>query len=299
MGANAKMDLFKFQNEREKLRKRAREQAAAAGATGRMAGLKFEMFDAQAGKCLYCGQDFHYTSLDDYRLEHIVPRAQNGPDAVVNYVLAHEKCNNDKGDHTPYQWLHASDGWDAYVKRVTACAVNLRNKKVQLLDATTGGGTRATLHRLGGDGVDFTPRSNNGGAVVRIGGMATMKVVLSESSWLQGGLLRACAAAKAKQLADRPPLDCPDLDGWEERLKKPLRRSTSRDGCDGNQFLDRSGHETRRRSIFRFPPAIHINVRGFFEKRLAEGDTPPDRTRARSDGRGFTAGAAFWASVHR
>ena len=35
---------------------------------------------------------------------------------MVNYVLAHEKCNDEKGDNTPYQWLHGREGWDAYVR---------------------------------------------------------------------------------------------------------------------------------------------------------------------------------------
>lgn len=68
-------------------------------------------------------------------LEHIVPRAQGGPDAVVNYVLTTQKANEAKGDRTPYEWFHQEmpDKWDAYVNRVRARATHLRNKKVQLL----------------------------------------------------------------------------------------------------------------------------------------------------------------------
>jgi CRISPR-associated endonuclease Csn1 len=90
--------------------------------------------------CLYCGQSFAATKLDEYEIEHIVPRSQNGPDAMVNFVLAHHECNAAKGEQTPFQWWHNNTGqiapsidWDGYTKLVHSRATPLRNKKVQLL----------------------------------------------------------------------------------------------------------------------------------------------------------------------
>src|SRR5262249_53667690 len=54
-------------------------------------------------------------------------------DSAVNYVLTTRRANDDKGDLTPYEWLSAKDGWDAYVERVRKRIGTLRNKKVQLL----------------------------------------------------------------------------------------------------------------------------------------------------------------------
>jgi len=73
------------------------------------------------------------TNLQNYHIDHIVPRAQGGPDALLNYILTTNEANELKGKQTPYEWLHKTEGWDAYTDRVKARATLLRNKKVQLL----------------------------------------------------------------------------------------------------------------------------------------------------------------------
>jgi CRISPR-associated endonuclease Csn1 len=135
MGKKAKMDLAKFQSDREKARKEAREQAAEAGAGEKSAPLKYELAKAQGFRCLYCKDEssFAMSKLDEYEIDHIVPRSKGGPDAMVNYVLAHKKCNEAKGERTPFDWKHGTEGWDAYTKMVGDCSTTLRNKKIQLL----------------------------------------------------------------------------------------------------------------------------------------------------------------------
>jgi len=270
MGAKAKMDLFKFQNEREKTRKKAREQAATAGASGKMAGLKFELYEAQGCACLYCGQSFDYTSLDDYRIEHVVPRAQNGPDAVVNYVLAHEKCNDDKGDRTPYQWLYGSEGWDAYVRRVTACGTALRNKKVQLLtreDAQelvqryTALAETAWISRLAQKiaGLWFGWRNGNDDA-------GEKRIVV-----IAGGLTaRIRRRYRLNTLLNPAPADCTDPVAWEESAEKN-RDDDRHHALDAMviNFLPQWTRNAKKEHFFRFPAAIHTNAKAFFEKRLA------------------------------
>ena len=269
MGKTAKDALFKFQNEREKARKNARERAVAVEATGKMAGLKVELFDAQAGKCLYCGQDFHFTKLDDYRIEHIVPRAQNGPDAVVNYVLAHEKCNDEKGDQTPYQWLHGREGWDAYVQRVKACATTLRNKKVQLLTQEnaadlvqryTALAETAWISRLAQTiaGLWFGWRNGNdaegGKRVIVISGGLTARVRRSY---------------RLNSLLNPPPADCADLKAWEETAEKN-RADDRHHALDAMviNFLPQWTRNAKKEKFFRFPDAIHKNAKEFFRQRL-------------------------------
>jgi CRISPR-associated endonuclease Csn1 len=133
MGPKRKAELLQFQREREKARKEAREKATEAGAEEKSAALKYELCKAQGCICLYCGQPFAAAKLDEYEIEHIVPRSQSGPDAMVNYVLAHRQCNEAKGELTPFQWKHGKEGWDGYKKLVDSCGTALRNKKVQLL----------------------------------------------------------------------------------------------------------------------------------------------------------------------
>lgn len=133
MGKKAKLEYMKFQRERASERAKAREEAAKAGATEGAAGLKMELHKAQGGICLYTGEGLAPTSLDEYVIDHIVPRAKGGPDAAVNLVLTTRRTNDDKGDRTPYEWLATTPGWDAYVERVKKRLSALRNKKVQLL----------------------------------------------------------------------------------------------------------------------------------------------------------------------
>jgi CRISPR-associated endonuclease Csn1 len=135
LGAVAKRELQKFQNDREKERKESREKARELNATSRAAGLKYELLKQQGFRCLYTGEQLGETQLDQLQIEHIVPRAQGGPDAIVNYVVTTFDTNKTKDDRTPYQWFEASGfaGWDAYVARVNARATQLRNKKIRLL----------------------------------------------------------------------------------------------------------------------------------------------------------------------
>ena len=133
MGDKAKFELRKFQRERTKERAAARLQAKELGQEGRAAGLKLELFKTQGGCCVYTGELLAQTKLDEYEIEHIVPREMGGPDAVMNYVLTTHKTNAEKGKRTPHQWLSGSIGWDAYKERVDQCKTVFRNKKVQLL----------------------------------------------------------------------------------------------------------------------------------------------------------------------
>jgi CRISPR-associated endonuclease Csn1 len=133
MGPKRKAELLQFQRDRERARKEAREQARAAGAEEKSAPLKYELAKEQGGLCLYCGQPFSMARLDDYDIDHIVPRSKGGPDAIVNSILAHRACNEDKDEQTPFQWKYTHEGWDAYKALVEKHATTLRNKKVQLL----------------------------------------------------------------------------------------------------------------------------------------------------------------------
>lgn len=133
MGEKALMDYRKFIKDREKERKQARADAEAAGSTERSAGLKMELLRLQAGICLYTGAPLAETALDEYEIDHIVPRSQGGPDAAVNYILTTKTANDEKANRTPFEWLSATAGWDAYVGRVKARQTTLRHKKVRLL----------------------------------------------------------------------------------------------------------------------------------------------------------------------
>jgi CRISPR-associated endonuclease Csn1 len=135
MGEEAVKKYQRFLNERADERKAAREEAGKLGLESRSSGLRYELFKAQGCICLYTGKSLSETSLDEYEIDHIVPRSLGGPDAAVNYVLTFHDVNHtkEKGKLTPFALLNGKEGWDAYLNRVKACATALRNKKVQLL----------------------------------------------------------------------------------------------------------------------------------------------------------------------
>lgn len=133
MGKKAKLEYNKFQRDRAAERAKAKREAIEAGACEGGAWLKMELLKAQQGICLYTAEGLVPTKLDEYCIDHIVPRAKGGPDAVMNYVLTTRRANDDKGGQTPYEWLAATDGWDAFVNRVRERIGTLRNKKAQLL----------------------------------------------------------------------------------------------------------------------------------------------------------------------
>lgn len=150
MGEEAKRRLQAFQKERERERGEARQVTAEIGATTGLSALKYELWKAQGGECLY-GKEVYdergeskarcvyrntalpLSRLEEYVIDHIVPRARGGPDAMINYVLTTRETNDEKGDRTPFEWLHGTPHWDAYVQRVKARATSLGAKKVRLL----------------------------------------------------------------------------------------------------------------------------------------------------------------------
>ncbi len=135
MGDKAKFELRKFQRERAKERIKAREDAKNAGHESRGAGLRLELLQQQGGICVYTGEALVVTKLDEYEIEHIVPREMGGPDSALNYVLTTHKTNQAKGKQTPYQWLSGTTGWDSYCTRVEKCFGIRSKKKAKLLTA--------------------------------------------------------------------------------------------------------------------------------------------------------------------
>lgn len=133
MGQKARLAYNKFIKDRAVERARAKKEAAEAGASESAAGFKLELLQAQRGICLYTGDGLVPTELDQYVIDHIVPRAKGGPDAAINYVLTTRRANDEKADRTPYEWLSATPVWDAYVNRVRERLISLRHKKAQLL----------------------------------------------------------------------------------------------------------------------------------------------------------------------
>ena len=267
MGKKAKIEYFSFIKRRAEERIKAREEAANAGATEKSAGLKLELLRAQDGRCLYTDEGLVPSKLDEYQIEHIVPRSKGGPDAVVNYVLTTQKTNDAKANRTPYDWFHQEmpDKWDAYVNRVRARATHLRNKKVQLLialnaaelaDKYTALAETAWIAKLAQAivGLHFGWRNGideNGNKRVTV---------------ISGGLTGRIRRKYALNQILNPNAKT------EEEAEKKNRDDDRHHALDAMviSFIPSWVRDAMKEKFFRFPEPIHQNAKGFFEKEIAD-----------------------------
>ena len=264
MGDKAKAALASFQKKREQARAIAIEQA------GKSDALKYELAVAQAFQCLYCAKPLLATDLGSYQIDHIVPSKKGGPDAMVNYVIAHQECNHDKGNRTPHEWLSSTQGWDAYCKRVEARATELRNKKVQLL--------------LREDAIELVDRYTALAETAWISKLA-QKIIGLHFGWRNGidqeGVKRVTiisggltARVRRKYRLNSILSPCPageDSALWEASADK--NRSDDRhhalDAMVIN-FLPQWARHAQKEHFFRFPDPIQKNAKAFFEQQLRE-----------------------------
>ena len=159
LGSEAIVEITKAQKEQRERRENARKMLADMGQPNGDV-LKYLLWEAQGGQCLYgvdgkvkeeklnpaTGESFArclyidtalpFTSLNKYRIDHIVPRAKGGPNSFSNLILTTDEANAAKGDRTPWQWFRQDRSlaeWDAYKERVLRRYKDLGGKKVRLL----------------------------------------------------------------------------------------------------------------------------------------------------------------------
>jgi CRISPR-associated endonuclease Csn1 len=264
MGKDAKAQLAAFQKKREEARKAAIEQV------GKTDAIKYELAAAQGCACIYCGMGTAMTKLDALEVEHIVPRSQGGPDAMVNYALACKSCNAGKGERTPFQWLRNEPTWGGFEQRVNARATELRNKKVQLL--------------LREDAQELVQRYTSLAETAWISRLA-QKIVWLHFGWkngidghgrkrvtiISGGLT---GRVRRKYRLNSLLSPCPDGEDpaeWEAKVDVPKNRKDSRhhalDAMVIN-FLPQWTRDEKKQRFFRFPEKIQANPQGFFESQL-------------------------------
>lgn len=273
-GDSPKRRYMAFLNEREAARKKAREKAAEAGAVEKSAPLKYELAQAQGFICLYCGQPFAASKLDEYEIEHIVPRSQNGPDAMVNYVLAHHECNEAKDQQTPFQWWHNNQSqkapaisWDGYKKLVDSCATSLRNKKVQLLlredapelvERYTALAETAWVSKLAQTIASLFFGWKNGNDQ-----QGRKRITI-----ISGGLTGRVRRKYRLNSILNPCPDGEDLFLWEEKCEKN-RDDDRHHALDAMviSFLPNWMRDAKKEGFFRFPEGVHQE---YFAKQVAD-----------------------------
>lgn len=264
MGDKAKRDLAAFQKKREEARSAAIQQV------GKTNAIKYELAAAQGCSCIYCGAGTGMTGLDSFEREHIVPRSQGGPDAMVNYALACRSCNEKKGERTPFQWLRHEDSWDAFESRVNSRATDLRNKKVQLL--------------LREDAPELVQRYTALAETAWISRLA-QKIVWLHFGWrngidsegkkrvtiISGGLT---GRVRRKYRLNSLLSPCPESEdpvAWEAKADVPKNRKDDRHhALDAMliNFLPQWSRDAHKQHFFRFPDPIQANPQAFFRREI-------------------------------
>jgi CRISPR-associated endonuclease Csn1 len=265
MGEKARKEYSKFVSDQTKLREQARREAAEAGLDGKGAALKLALFKEQGGICLYTGEPLDVSKIDSYEIDHIVPHSRMGPDAPYNRVLTTRHTNNDlKQDKTPYEWLAASPGWEAYLERVKGRAGQLRNRKVRLLTSqdaeelvekyTTLAET-AWISRLARAVLDAAFGWRNG-----VDKEGKRRVV-----FVQGGLTaRIRRKYRLNSLLAPPPAGV-DVREWESKAEKNRtdKRHHALDAMVIN-FVPQWARDEAKESFFKFPKALGTDPRKVF-----------------------------------
>ena len=73
---------------------------------------RYLLWKEQEEFCPYCGGRRSAPSSlfnGEADVDHILPRWRSLDDSMANKVVAHRRCNDEKGDRTPREWLEDSD----------------------------------------------------------------------------------------------------------------------------------------------------------------------------------------------
>lgn len=132
LGVKARNDIEAKIKRNEKKRNNAKKELAANGAPVTETNiLRYLLWEQQNTKyCPYCSIPINLQDAingNETHFEHILPRSLTQVGRQRNQlVLAHRRCNDAKGDRTPYQAFgHDQDRWQA----VEYCASVLRSNK--------------------------------------------------------------------------------------------------------------------------------------------------------------------------
>ncbi|MGS2763714.1 type II CRISPR RNA-guided endonuclease Cas9 [Sinomicrobium sp. M5D2P9] len=70
---------------------------------------RFVLWEETDHKCLYCNNPITGTEMltGNADIEHILPKSRSFNNALNNYVIAHRKCNSDKGQKTAYDFMES------------------------------------------------------------------------------------------------------------------------------------------------------------------------------------------------
>jgi CRISPR-associated endonuclease Csn1 len=125
VGAEKRKEMSKRMNDRAKERDKAADEIRSQGVAVRREGiLRYLLWKEQGSDCVYCGKTISQHQLfgGEIDIDHILPRHRSLDDSQMNKVVCHSKCNHDKKDRTPHEWLADTDPkrYDQIIQRAGA-----------------------------------------------------------------------------------------------------------------------------------------------------------------------------------
>ena len=122
---------------RRKLREQAAERIEEYGLKPTGSAIsRYLLWREQKGSCVYCGDKIsqeQFFADGEVDVDHVLPRWRSLDDSMANKVVCHRKCNADKGDRTPREWLEESDPerYECVLRIAQRLPYNKRRKFIQ------------------------------------------------------------------------------------------------------------------------------------------------------------------------
>lgn len=80
--------------------------------------LRYELWKEQNAYCPYCGNYLAHprecVQGPNFQVDHVLPRSRSHDNSLNNRVLVHAKCNAEKRNRTPAEWLGAKDNTERW-----------------------------------------------------------------------------------------------------------------------------------------------------------------------------------------
>lgn len=124
-----KKEIEKEQKIQENLRKQASNYLSVVFGDSNATEtniLKIMLYNETNGHCAYCNKPLNINDIftDNIQVDHILPISKSFNDSFNNKIISCKKCNDDKKNNTPYQFLKNKNYFEEFEKRV------LENKNI-------------------------------------------------------------------------------------------------------------------------------------------------------------------------
>jgi CRISPR-associated endonuclease Csn1 len=135
--AEEREKLSNIQTQNEKKRKEIYEKYLKDKEQVKDGYLKFQLFEEQEKKCPYCGQQIDADDIYNSRvdIDHIFPISESFDNSRNNLVLAHNSCNEAKGQRCPYDAFAGTDRYDKILSYLDTTH-GMKAKKWRFMEGT-------------------------------------------------------------------------------------------------------------------------------------------------------------------